>query len=70
MSFAKIAAGLPGFACAWDARRGAEQLRTVFERVALDPATFTGRGHTRLLQLQHLLRTGQVDGSLFWADLP
>ena len=29
-------------------------------------ATFTGRGHTRLKQLQHLIATGQVDDELFW----
>jgi hypothetical protein len=30
--------------------------------------TFTGRGHTRLKQLEHLLRTHQIDGDLFWSD--
>ena len=64
--FDKIDTGLPGFACDWDARKGAEQLREVFESIDLDEATFTGRGHTRLKQLEHLIRTGQVDERLFW----
>ena len=28
--------------------------------------TFTGRGHTRLKQLEYLMRTEQVDAELFW----
>lgn len=66
--FDKIHEMLPGFSCEWDAGRGARQLRDVFEAVALDAATFTGRGHTRLKQLQHLIDTGQVDDHLRWTS--
>jgi len=66
VSFDKIAERLPGFACAWDARKGAAQLRRLFERIDLDTATLTGRGHVRLTQLEHLLRTGQIDQNFFW----
>ncbi len=66
VDFGKITSVLPDFSCAWDADSGAQQLRQVFERVALDPETFTGRGHTRLAQLEHLLRTAQIDAALFW----
>jgi nucleoside-diphosphate-sugar epimerase len=69
VSFAKIHDRLPGFSCDWDADSGARQLRAVFERVQLDAATFTGRGHTRLAQLEHLLRTSQIDRELFWTPL-
>jgi len=48
---------------------GARQLHEVFRRIDLDTATFSGRGHTRLLQLQHLINTGQVDDELFWRKL-
>jgi len=65
--FDKAAESLPGFSCAWDAQRGAEQLFDVFTRIDLDGATFTGRGHTRLAQLEHLIRTRQLDADLFWA---
>jgi hypothetical protein len=41
-------------------------MHQVFASIDMDPATFTGRGHTRLLQLQHLIATGQVDERLFW----
>ncbi|HVM27373.1 MAG TPA: SDR family oxidoreductase [Mycobacteriales bacterium] len=66
--FDKIHSVLPDFACDWDAERGAHQLAGVFATVSLDEATFRGRAHTRLSQLEHLLRTGQVDQRLFWAD--
>ncbi|QFG69767.1 NAD-dependent epimerase/dehydratase family protein [Ornithinimicrobium pratense] len=57
-----------GFSCDWDLARGARQLHQVFELIDLDRETFYGRGHTRLKQIQHLLDTGQVDGSLFWKE--
>lgn len=57
-----------GFSCDWDLARGARQLHQVFELIDLDAETFYGRGHTRLKQIQHLLDTGQVDGSLFWKE--
>ncbi|MGV1028855.1 MAG: NAD-dependent epimerase/dehydratase family protein, partial [Dermatophilaceae bacterium] len=65
VSFDKIHDVL-GFTCDWDLAMGAKQLRAMFEMVALDRETFTGRGHTRLKQIQHLMQTGQVDTSLFW----
>jgi aminoglycoside phosphotransferase len=46
------------------------QLREVFERIDLEAATFTGRGHTRLKQIEHLMRTKQVDDQLFWKVAP
>ena len=66
VDFSKISKELPGFSCDWDADRGAQQLATLFAQIALDEPTFTGRGHTRLKQLEHLLTTGQVDPQLFW----
>lgn len=66
VSFEKITNKLPGFGCDWDAVKGAAQLAEVFSRIDLDEATFTGRGHTRLKQLQHLISTRQLDENLFW----
>jgi nucleoside-diphosphate-sugar epimerase len=66
VDFGKISSRLPGFACEWDADKGARQLAQVFDKIDLDPETFTGRGHTRLKQLEHLLRTRQLDEQLFW----
>ena len=55
-----------GLTTDWDLARGAKQLHEVFDAIKLDEATFTGRGHTRLKQIQWLLETGQVDEKLFW----
>jgi hypothetical protein len=32
----------------------------------MDPETFHGRGHTRLKQIEYLLKDGQIDKRLFW----
>jgi len=66
VNFDKIHSQLPGFSCDWNALRGAQQLYDVFSRIDLDEATFTGRGHTRLKQLQYLIATKQLDADLFW----
>ncbi len=66
VNFDKIHGQLPGFSCDWDASRGAEQLARVFRSIDLDTDVFTGRGHTRLKQLEYLLRTKQIDAELFW----
>lgn len=70
VSFAKIREVLPGFETDWDAAAGAAQLHRVFEQIAMDAETFTGRGHTRLAQIEHLLKTAQVDPQLFWTVEP
>ena len=67
VSFEKITNKLPGFSCDWNAERGARQLHEVFSSISMDTETFTGRGHTRLLQLQHLITTHQLDDKLFWS---
>jgi nucleoside-diphosphate-sugar epimerase len=66
VSFAKIHERLPGFRCAWDARKGARQLHDVFERVGLDRAAFDARPFTRLKQLKYLIASGQIDERFFW----
>jgi len=66
VDFEKISTRLPGFACEWNAQQGAHQLHGVFSSIDMDAETFTGRGHTRLKQLEHLIATKQVDDQLFW----
>ena len=66
VSFAKIHGQLPGFHCSWDARKGAAQLRKVFDRIGMDAELFQARPFTRLKQLKYLTGTGQLDPKLFW----
>jgi nucleoside-diphosphate-sugar epimerase len=68
VNFDKITSQLPGFSCDWNAARGAHQLHEVFSRIDMDSETFTGRGHTRLKQLQYLINTKQLDSELFWTN--
>jgi nucleoside-diphosphate-sugar epimerase len=66
VSFAKIRRHLPAFACRFGARDGAQQLRAVFERIAMSKAVFEDPAFTRLRQLKHLVATGQLTSDLFW----
>jgi hypothetical protein len=59
---------LPELRCEWDPRRGAEELLAVFERVDLTEEEFRSRKFTRLKQIEHLLATGAIDESFFWAN--
>ncbi len=68
VSFDKIRRVLPDFNCRWDARRGAQQLRSVFEQIDMTPETFASPGFTRLKQLEHLIRTQQIDQNFFWKN--
>lgn len=70
VSFDKLRQALPEFRCAWDARRGAEQLHRVFTQIAMTPETFNSPSFTRLKQLEHLIRTQQIDESFFWRNGP
>ena len=67
VSFDKISKHLPDFKCNWTARKGAEELRALFERIEMSPDTFQFRAFTRLKQLRYLSRTGQLDDQFYWA---
>ena len=69
VAFGKIREVFPDFRAAWDVAAGAAQLHRVFQSIAMDPETFQGRGHTRLRQIEYLLKTGQVDERLFWKEM-
>jgi len=66
VSFDKIHAGLPGFRCDWDARKGVAQLHQLFDRIDLTCEQFGFRAFTRLEELKYLIRTRQLDDELFW----
>lgn len=68
VSFEKIRKHLPGFKCNWDARRGAQQLCELFNRIGMTSEDFKYRTFTRLKQLEHLIRTRQIDGQFFWTQ--
>jgi hypothetical protein len=57
---------MPAFRCRWSAANGAAQLRTVFERIALDHERFNAAPYTRLSELRYLRSTAQLTESLLW----
>jgi nucleoside-diphosphate-sugar epimerase len=66
VSFEKIRKHLPGFKCAWNAQKGAQQLCNLFKRIEMQPQVFQSRSFTRLKELEYLLRTQQIDKDFFW----
>ena len=68
--FDKIASVLPGFKCSFSARSGALELYELFRRIDMTLDVFEFRAYTRLKQLQHLLRTGQIDDQFYWTGAP
>jgi nucleoside-diphosphate-sugar epimerase len=66
VSFDTIQAALPAFRPMWNARKGAEQLRELFERIDMTDERFQFRAFTRIKQLQYLINSQQLDGELFW----
>ncbi|OBI43796.1 NAD-dependent dehydratase [Mycobacterium kyorinense] len=69
VAFGKIHQLFGDFRARWDVAAGAAQLHRVFDTIAMEPETFHGRGHTRLKQIEYLLKTGQVDQRLFWTEV-
>jgi nucleoside-diphosphate-sugar epimerase len=70
VSFEKIHSKLPGYKAKWTARKGAEELHRLFERIEFSQADYEFRAFTRLKQLKYLQRTGQVDQDLYWTQRP
>ena len=68
VSFEKIRRHLPTFACAWDARRGAQQLCELFKKIDMTHEIFQHRAYTRLKELEYLIRTQQIDEHFFWRE--
>jgi nucleoside-diphosphate-sugar epimerase len=68
VSFDKINSQLPGFKCQRDAVIGAKQFHELFERIDMSNETFKDRGYTRLKQLEHLIKTRQLDDDFFWRN--
>jgi nucleoside-diphosphate-sugar epimerase len=66
VSFARIHAELPGFACRFTAADGARQLHQLFQRIQMPQETYQFRAFTRLRQLKYLLASGQIDDEFYW----
>ena len=67
VNFDKITHQLPGFKTRWTARKGALELKALFERIQMTPDTYAFRAFTRLKQLNYLQQSGQIDDRLYWS---
>lgn len=66
VSFDKIKKALPNFKCEYTAKKGAAELLEVFQRIQMPVETYQFRAFTRLKQLEHLIRTKQIDSQFRW----
>jgi nucleoside-diphosphate-sugar epimerase len=69
VKFDKIGDVLPEFACRWRAQDGAQQLRAVFQRIAMTSETFRADPYTRLKMLMKHKSLGLLDEKLFWTAM-
>jgi nucleoside-diphosphate-sugar epimerase len=66
--FGKFGRAFPDFAFRWNPPSGAEELYNAFTSIGLTHAMFVDPRFTRLAWLQHLLGSGELDGSLRWTN--
>lgn len=66
VSFDKIHQQLSSFHCHYDVRKGAIELRELFERIELSKKVFQKSPFTRLKQINELIANQEVDERLFW----
>ena len=64
--FDRIKTVLPDFDCAWNVKKGAEELQEVFANVNFNQEMYNSRLYTRLKQIEYLKKEGAVDAQLFW----
>jgi hypothetical protein len=62
----KIQRVLPEFRPQWDARRGAQELFTAYQRVGIRVEDFEGPRFKRIAHIKELLTQGKIDPSLRW----
>lgn len=66
VDFSKIANILPDFKPQWDAKKGAQELYEMYERVGLTLADLEGPNYLRLRYIRKLLDEQKLDNNLRW----
>jgi len=66
VDFSKFARAFPAFQPRWNASSGARQLYDAYRSQGIRQEDLVGRKYIRLKQLQHLLDTARLDGTLRW----
>lgn len=68
--FSKIEAQLPAFQPRWTAESGARELYQAYLDANLTLEEFTGSRYIRLKRIDDLLKSGRLDASLRWREVP
>ncbi|HZQ91924.1 MAG TPA: SDR family oxidoreductase [Terriglobales bacterium] len=66
VTFAKINRMVPGFVAQWTARKGAQELYDAYRAAGLTREEVAAGRYTRLVQIQKLMKSEQLDASLRW----
>lgn len=66
VGFKKITEVLPGYFCDWNVKKGAEELKGIFESINMSEETYKSRLYTRLKQIEYLKENHKVDDHLYW----
>ena len=66
VDFSKLSTSFPDFKPRWNARLGAKELYSLFQKVGLKVEDFQGPRYVRLEQLKRLLETGRLQPNLRW----
>jgi nucleoside-diphosphate-sugar epimerase len=64
----KIYRLLPGFRPQWTARKGAQELYDAYRAARLSVNDIESGRYTRIVQIRKLIKSGDLDSSLHWAD--
>ncbi len=62
----KIKQTLPAFQPKWTVKKGVTELQEIFKVAKLRPEEFEGPRYKRILHIQNLLDSGELDSSLRW----
>ncbi len=68
VDFSKLAHTLPEFKPQWDARRGAQELYTAYQKIGLKVEDFEGPRYKRIDHIKQLLSTNRLDETLRWRE--
>ncbi len=66
VGFKKITEVLPGFTCDWNVKKGAEELKEIFDSIQMTEEIYKSRLYTRLKQIEYLKENKIVDEHLYW----
>jgi nucleoside-diphosphate-sugar epimerase len=67
VDFSKLHSTFPEFQPEWDARKGAAELYAAYQNAELTETDLTNHRFTRLVQLKHLMHSGDLDSKLRWS---